>query len=209
MIGGTEMFSAFAVGADGNGAPVTATWTTDSPAVATVSPQGVATALSAGVATITAGYQGMQASRALRVIPSYAGSWVGGYRTTACSGTDPSFCIFNHAPGATTGGVAVFLTQLSDQVTGFVFLDGANIPVTGVIAVTGELSLRGEVNSQGSIPPYVVMRIQNWMSSLDPASRMLVGRFTHLHVDATFGSGHPLSNRVDSELLNVKPTGPP
>jgi uncharacterized protein YjdB len=58
MIGTTETFSAFAVGADGNGAPVTATWTTDSPAVATVNPQGVATALSPGVATITAGYQG-------------------------------------------------------------------------------------------------------------------------------------------------------
>ena len=141
MIGATETFSAFAVGADGNGAPVSATWTTDGPTVATVSPQGLVTALSAGVATITAGYQGLRATRALRVIPSYAGSWAGTYRTTACSATAPSFCTFDHAQGATTGVVAVFLTQLDDQVTGFVFLEGGSIPVLGMVAVTGELSL--------------------------------------------------------------------
>jgi hypothetical protein len=205
MIGATETFSAFAVGADGNGAPVTATWTTDSPTVATVSPQGVATALSAGVATITAGYQGLRANRALRVIPSYAGSWLGGYRATTCTGTDPTFCANDHAPGATTGQVAVFLTQLGDQVTGFVFLfDGENVPVSGMIAVTGDLSLQGEVILPGA-RPYVLIRIEKWVSSLDPTSRMLVGRFTHLHADGTFA----LANRVDSELLNVKPTGPP
>jgi hypothetical protein len=171
--------------------------------VATVSPQGIATALSAGVATITAAYQGLRASRALRVIPLYAGGWLGGYRTTACSGPAPSYCAYDHAPGATTGVVAVFLTQLGDQVTGFVFLDYANVPVSGMIAVTGALSLQGEINSQGSTPPYVEMRIENWVSALDPASRMLVGQFTHLHADGTSGSGHPLSNRVDSELFNV------
>ena len=203
------MFSAFAVGADGNGAPVTATWTTDTPAVATVSPQGVAVALTAGVPTITASYQGLRASRALRVIPSYAGSWLGGYRSTACSGADPSFCMYDHAPGATTGRVAVFLTQLGDRVTGFVFLDGVNIPVSGTIAVTGALSLQGEVSSQGATPPYVLMRIENWISSLDAASRMIVGRFTHLYAAGTFGSGHQLSDRVDSEPFDVKPTGPP
>lgn len=209
-IGATETFSAFAVSTDGSGAPVAATWTTDNPAVAMVTAQGLATAVSAGVATITGSYQGLTATRALRVIPWYAGSWAGGYRTTACSATIPSNCMYNHAPGA-TGVVGVFLTQVGDQVTGFVYLDGWTIRVSGVVAITGELSLQGEVNVPGPPPTFVVTRIENWTSSIDVASQMLIGRFTHVHAESAggFDSPAPLSNRVDSQLLNVKPIGPP
>ena len=207
MIGATETFSAFAVRADGKGASVTATWTTDNPAVAPVSTQGLASALSAGVATITASYQGLSASRVLRVMPSYAGNWSGRYRTTACSSSDPSACMYAHAPGATTGVVAVFLTQLGDQVSGFVFLDdGLTIPVSGTITVSGELSLQGEIDRQGPPSPYVLVRIENWTSSINVVSRMLVGRFTQLRAD---GTSNLLSTRVESELLEVKPGTPP
>ena len=205
-IGSTEAFSAFAVRSDGTGTPITAAWTTDNAGVATVSPQGFVTALNAGVATITASYQSVSGSRTLRVVPSFAGSWAGGYRTTACSGT---LCAGPHEVGG-TGTAAVFLMQVRDQVTGFVYLDTADVPVTGSISVSGTLSLTGDLTFQNSgLPgPYVGVRLDSWSSAFDVA-RTMTGRFTHLYADTSQPFPYPLSNRVDSQLVNVMPIGPP
>jgi len=203
-IGSTETYSAFAVRSNGNGTPAAAIWTTDAPAVATVSSQGLVSAISAGVATITATFEGVSGRRALRVLPSYAGSWAGAYRTTACSGNR---CTFQYAVGATSGIVAVFLTQLRDQVSGFLVLDSMMMPVSGSISNSGDLSLTGEWRP--SSPTEVRARVENWTSTLD-AGRAMTGRFTHLYPDSSqpFPTA-PLTDRVDSELLNVRPIGPP
>lgn len=205
-IGATATFSAFAARSDGSGAPVVATWTTDNSVVVMVSPQGLATALNAGMATITASYQNVGGSRALRVVPSFAGSWAGGYRTTACSGNS---CIGPHAVGG-IGTAGVFLTQVRDQVTGFLYLDGVNVPVTGSISVSGTLSLTGDLTFQNSgLPgPYVGVRVDSWTSALDGA-RTMTGRFTHLYADTSNPFPYPLSNRVDSELVKMTAIGPP
>jgi hypothetical protein len=205
MVAATETFAAFAARSDGSGATVNATWATSNPSTATVSSQGLVTAVGPGMATITATYQNLNAVRTLRVLPSFSGSWSGRYQTTGCSGTS---CAGSHAVGA-TGTVGVFLTQLRDQVTGFVFLDVDNVPVQGLIAVGGTLSLTGELRSESTVPgPYVNVRIDSWASTLS-ATRTMSGRFTHLYAETSMPFPYPLSNRVDSELVNVQPTGPP
>lgn len=208
--GGTETFSGFVANADGSGAPVVPAWSSDNAAVATINGQGFVIAIAAGVCTIRASYKGLTATRSLRVVPWYAGSWAGGYRTTACTAVVGSHCMYNHAPGADTGALAVFLTQLDDQVSGFVDLDGATIQVSGHVAVAGDLSLQGEVSVPGPPVAYVALRLENWTSSIDATTKMLAGHFTHLHAEPMAGAAIPLlTNRVDSDLFNVKPIGPP
>jgi hypothetical protein len=205
-IGGTETFSAFAAHPDGSGSSVTPTWTTDNPAVVSVSGEGLVTGLTAGAATITATYQNVSGNRALRVVPSFAGSWSGGYQTVNCTGNS---CQGPHQVGS-SGTVAVFLSQTREQVRGFVFIDGEDVPVSGSITTSGVLSLTGDLVFQdgGTPAPYVGVRVESWTSTV-AAARTLTGRFTHIYADTSKPFPFPLSNRVESELRSLTPIGPP
>ncbi len=196
-IGSSETFTAFAVRSNGSGLQVDPAWTSDNAGVATVSARGLVTAVSAGLATIAATYQSATGSRSLRVLVSFGGNWSGSFRTTACSAGSSSFCTGDRGVGG-IGSVALFLTQERDNVTGFVFVETA-IPVSGTITIGGSLTLQGGDS----------IRIENWTSSFDRATQTMTGRFTTLYQDTSKGPPFLPTNRVDRDLVNVKPTSLP
>lgn len=183
-IGASATFSTFAVFPDGSGQTIAAEWSIDRPAVATVQSTGVVTALAPGTATLMARTAGRSASRSLRVIPDYAGSWEGTRTVIECLGGDPGVCTPtpcptlgvcppSYTPGRTEELLAV-LTHRDDQVTGFVSLSAGVIPSTGAIDLDGTLTLEGVLQRSDAVGSYET-RVTEWKTTLDPTGTMRGG----------------------------------
>ena len=134
----TESFSVTT--SSGNGGPrvVSASWTSDNPAVASVEASGRATANASGRATLTAAAEGARATHTLRVVPDYQGQWDGVTRVVACTadGDFQGIC-----DGLEQGGPPIRLSfrQDRDAVSGEVDFDGAHGPVSTSIQIDGRL----------------------------------------------------------------------
>ena len=89
FIGNQVQFEATVTLGDGTEQPAAdATWSSDAPAVATVSPDGLVTAVAAGEATISAeANPGGRGSLRIRVYPEFGGSWTGWWRAVDCTAT--------------------------------------------------------------------------------------------------------------------------
>ena len=87
FIGNQVQFEATVTLGDGSTQPAAAaTWSSDAPSVATVSPTGLVTAVAAGEATISAeANPGGRGSLRIRVYPEFRGSWTGWWRATDCT----------------------------------------------------------------------------------------------------------------------------
>src|SRR5262249_20128927 len=75
----------------------TVSWSSDATDVVSVDGQGRARALALGKATIRATSERMSATREMRVVPDYSGTWKGTYRVTSCRQSSiqgPSYCRF-------------------------------------------------------------------------------------------------------------------
>jgi hypothetical protein len=142
-IGQTVQFTASGVG--------TIRWGSDNPAVATVDPTtGRVTGVGNGRVTIWAENEGGRTIRALRGLPSYAGSWSGSYALTGCQSTghfaESLFC-----QGFFQGqvlNVTFKLSQTEDRVTG-TFALGGNIGTLdgSTVAESGQLPITGTFTS--------------------------------------------------------------
>ena len=87
FIGNQVQFEATVTLGDGTEQPATdATWSSDAPAVATVSSAGLVTAVAAGEVTISAeANPGGRGSVRIRVYPEFRGSWTGWWRAADCT----------------------------------------------------------------------------------------------------------------------------
>jgi hypothetical protein len=182
-VGASETFSAFAVFPDGSGQTVAAQWSIDQSAVATVQSTGVLTAVGAGMATITASYRERSASRSLRVIPDYAGTWEGTVAVVDCLDGDPGICTPTpcralgvcppvYVPGRTCAIVAT-LADRDEHMTGFITnlsLGPVGVPSTGTIDLAGTLTLNGVLRQSDSLGSYET-RI-DWKTTLDSSGNM-------------------------------------
>ena len=82
-IGAEVQFQATVSSGSGTQPATNATWQSDAPAVASVSPSGLVTAVSAGEATISANVPaGGRGSVRIRVFPEFHGHWVGDLNVT-------------------------------------------------------------------------------------------------------------------------------
>lgn len=144
-------FTATATHSDNSSASV-ADWRSDMPTVATVDAvTGKVTGVSAGTATIVATHDGMSATRSIRVVPDFGGTWKGAFRVSSCSGSGRY--------AEVCGYVALMVGQLEfefgqdrEQVTGTMdygySLEGdlhaiGPVPVSGTINTGGHLKLTG------------------------------------------------------------------
>ena len=136
------------VGTRGNGVQETmqGTWGSDNTQVATVS-DGHVVAVRPGQATIYADCTHGRATRMVRVVPEYAGSWSGGYALRTCAATG-DFATERMCDEFAVGGQAPLGLRLSrnrERVTGTVMLGSLSGDVTGDIALPGNVALAGSV----------------------------------------------------------------
>jgi Big-like domain-containing protein len=192
-IRGSETFTATGASSDGSSRTVEGTWGSDAPGVATVS-AGRVTGVTSGQATIFADYQGLRATRLLRVLPDYHGRWTGDHTLTGCAadGIWMGFCDDIEFGQVSILGMA--LTQNRDALTGPVDYDDVSIPTQGSIQMSGHLVLQGSrTEVVDGIP--VDFSLSNWETVTSDNERM-VGRLS-LTVRITGFAG---SLRFDSEL---------
>ena len=144
-IGATAQLQATETLSDGTTRVVEAAWSSDTPAVAMVSPTGAVTAVSAGETTIAADANTRRGTLRIRVYPNFNGTWRGTESTISCDDSgvfeglcnDPEFYVegdrFVHDSRYTQTDGAVAMTL--DLGTG---LTAAG---TGTVTTTGELQL--------------------------------------------------------------------
>ena len=65
--------------------PATGTWSSDNPAVATVTQTGIVTGVASGDSSIIFDSGGVRGSKRIRVSPNYNGRWSGEYSITGCT----------------------------------------------------------------------------------------------------------------------------
>lgn len=183
-IKGTEKFFATATYTTGAAEAVTASWSSDNQAVATVDNTGTVTGVSAGQATITASYQGKTVTRSLRVLPDYAGRWAGTWAVTSCEvqgGFPADWC--TPMRGAVLPAT-LEMQQSRDAVSGAWTLQESNGNVQGTVATNGTLTLTGSTLQSG-----VRIEIVAWQSNTTDNSSM-TGTFTlSWQVTGRAGSG--------------------
>lgn len=89
LVGGTYALSATAALSDGTTQQITTTgtWGVSPASLASISSDGTLTALAAGTAIVTISHRGQQGSVSVRIVPDYAGNWLGSYTVDSCSET--------------------------------------------------------------------------------------------------------------------------
>ncbi len=96
-------------------------WSSSAPSIAVVETNtGKVTSVANGEVTVSVDYQGVRGSKAVRVVPNYAGNWFGMYVVTSCTQTD-GFADTNVCSGFPVGQTFQYglqLSQTADVVSG-------------------------------------------------------------------------------------------
>jgi len=183
-IQGTESFTVTATMSDGTSKAVSGAWTSDAATVVTVDTAGKVTGVGSGQAVVTATYGGAKATRTIRVVPDYQGSWAGDYRVLSCQDSGDfsreQWCVAALKDGVIR--VSMTLTQTRDAVTGPWTHSSMSGAAQGTIEADGTLALSG-TGRLDSVP----MSITGWRSrSTDNKGQ--AGKFT-LAFTSTVWSG--------------------
>jgi len=197
----TVTFAATATLPNGSTASVT-DWSSDAPAIMSINQTtGVATGLSSGAATITARHNGAVATRAVRVVPRYDGSWNASYRITSCTDTGEfqsgGWC------GLTNGAMGFFfltLAQTRDTVTGTMEFGSYVGTVSGTIAVNGTLTLTGTT----TLAPFSIA-IASWATNSLSVGAM-TGTFTQ-RATSTAITGNAVQTCQLESAIRTPPAG--
>jgi hypothetical protein len=148
-VGATETYSVVVNLSDGSTRPATApAWSSSDGAVATIDAGGSARAVAAGTTSIGVTAENLSATRSLRVVPDYQGSWAGTYRVTSCAHTGAfraARACGDIVKTGDVGGIAARFTQTRDSVSGTLGLGALLGDATGTVQQGGELDLRGSI----------------------------------------------------------------
>jgi hypothetical protein len=140
-----RVFAATATYSDGSTRVASAGWSSDAPAVATVTGAGQVQALASGEATIIVDVEGRRATHRVRVLPEYAGRWEGGWREVGCEATGDWRGLCDDSDITAVWFIGVDLAQDRDVVTGRI------MPYTDLpFATTGSVAIDGALSQQGS-----------------------------------------------------------
>jgi len=173
------------------------TWGGDSPSVATVdAATGVVTGIGTGRVTIWAENTGGRATRLLRVLPSYNGTWSGSYSLTGCQATGDfaaiGFCGVFFQGQILNIGFGV--TQSRDQVTGtFSLGEIQGMLASSVVNEDGSLPLTGVVNDDD-----ITIQLQN-LRATSPSAGTMKGQFDQVWS----GAGASGTGRLVCEIRDV------
>jgi hypothetical protein len=205
-------FAATASRSDGTTAPVT-DWRSDAPTVATVdAATGKVTGVSPGMATIVATHDRMSATKLVRVVPDFAGTWVGSFEITVCSASGVFMaeggCNQGSPYGVGRTGAVRFedLGQDRDSIVGYIEYpvyngwDGTALTtgtVRGTITTSGHLPLTGAFTGGNSFGPRLTFTLSADGTDLYIESDRMVGSFTlelsHQAYDGRMAVRHTIS----------------
>jgi hypothetical protein len=198
----SETFTANATFSDGSSRSVQATWGSDNLSLVAIDSTGRATGVAPGLATIYADYQGMRATRLLRVVPDYQGTWQGDFSVTGCRDEGDWTGVCQQAPNGTLWALTLGITQTRDSVTGTTDPYGDDLPgpVSGTIRQSGHLVVSGTytITIKGDL---VEITVSNWETITTDNERM-TGRYRV----TTRVAGLQGSVYHDGELRNVTKT---
>ena len=133
--------------ADGRREPMTAaSWGCDNPAAVQIA-NGRATAMASGEATVYSDCQHGRATRRVRVVPDYRGSWSGAYvwRSCSASGEFDAIDACEMFPVGSELPLSIRLSQNKDQTTGTLAFGDLMGDATGVVDIPGRLALHGSM----------------------------------------------------------------
>ena len=155
FIGNQVQFEATVTLGDGSTQPAAdATWSSDAPSVATVSPAGLVTAVAAGEATLSAeANPAGRGSLRIRVYPEFRGSWTGWWRVADCTASGAALWVElcallkSSSQGVAGSPLRIDLTQDGGLVDGTVDLGelavGGARPAEPFEVESGEVSIDG------------------------------------------------------------------
>jgi hypothetical protein len=129
-----------------------ATWGNDAPSIVTIN-NGTMTGLASGNVTIWADARGQRATKLLRVMPNYGGSWSGSYTVASCVETGQiaavHFCRDEFRPGRPLRAYAN-ITQNNANVSATMSLGDTDLrAANGVISMGGDLHLAASKTEDG------------------------------------------------------------
>jgi hypothetical protein len=142
----------------GTTVPVLSGFASDTPSVATITTAGVMTGVSIGDVTISIDYQGFKASKKVRVLPNYGGTFLGTYTFDACTDTggytggNSCASILPTYPLGTTFQIGLSNTQSADltSMTGQFLLGQLLGNSAGTVSSTGDLTYTGSIVSSST-----------------------------------------------------------
>lgn len=187
-VGATVSATATVSLSSGSTAVVFAGFTSDTPSVATVTTAGAITGVSIGDVTISVDYQGFKASKKVRVLPNYGGTFYGTYTLDRCTdsggyaGTNSCASMLPTYPLGSTFQMAFSNTQSSDltSLTGQFVLGNLLGTSTGVISSAGVLTYAGSISSSATWR----MDFRNFLAT-SPSVGHVGGRFEAVWTDTT------------------------
>jgi hypothetical protein len=153
-VGSGTQATATATFSNGSTSPVASGFTSDSPSVATVTGSGVVTGVSIGDVTISVDYQGMRASKKVRVLPGYGGLFIGSYTVNGCTATgsyvstDPTLDLCTTFVNGAVGGIAFLAPQSADLTSLTAQFQIGAAPIgsgTGTISPAGVMTFTGAI----------------------------------------------------------------
>ncbi len=185
-VGASNSASGAATLSNGTSAAVSTGYTSDAPLVATITSAGVITGVSIGDVTLSLDYQGFHASKKVRVLPNYNGTFIGTYVITSCADTggfavpaETPFC--SQFPLNTALSIGFLNTQSADltTLTGLFALGSLQGTGTGVIAAAGGLTYTGSITSTTA-----KITLQNFTAT-SPSIGHMTGQFQIVWTDTT------------------------
>jgi hypothetical protein len=208
-LGSSHALTAVIVSGDGKRRTVAASWASDAPEVVTIDANGRIFGARLGRSTIRVSSDALSGSVPLRVVPDYAGSWIGEYRLKSCgrlsgAGPDP-YCRF------TVGGVFRIRTTLMHDGatvsgtldlfdnTGRVIVETGS--VDGVIDAANTLILSG--TTFGTDPAeHSESTLSEWSTALAADGASMTGRFVRNWTFQNFWG--PQSLKITGEPLTMQ-----
>ena len=144
-IGAAPQLQATETLSDGTSRAVAALWSSDTPAVATVTQTGVVAAIGAGEANIAADANGRQGTLRIRVYPNFNGTWRGSESNISCDDSGAFDGLCSDSDFYTQGEVFLHdsrYTQTDAAVTTTLdFGGGMTASGPGTVSTGGELEL--------------------------------------------------------------------
>ena len=194
LVGSSEMFTALSE----TGAALGGMWGTDASTVATVEAySGRVTAVGTGTATIFVDAAGIRATKSIRTLPNFSGTWAGMYEETACEASG-DFVVLRVCPISeydfAIGQMRMTLTQTRDSVSGEVKLRGGTVSdVSGNISPQGTLTFTGAARDQSKFD----IELQNVRFEL-PQREEMTGTFEEVYLSriATPSGGWRMVSRI-------------
>jgi len=173
-------------------------WASDAPTVATVdAATGQVTAVGIGTATIVADVNGIRATKLIRTLPNFSGSWEGQHQDVDCQSSgdfvriEPCVSYWDLSIRATI----MTLTQHRDQISGTVNIgERVSANVAGSVLSDGTLQFAGALRDFYSN----TVELQNVRFQLSPKGQMS-GTFEKFYS----GTGFSGSLRYFSKLLDI------